>query len=235
MGHRVTYGHYPFPSDGANVVGKVDLCCPACGTASLDLALGLAGGIDMAIHRWAIGPAVTALVLFAAPASAGAAAGAPTTGTVSAAAVTANAGSPCVRRGITFFCGRVPSNPALNPVVTYLEFSFGDPTDLPVFGDWNGDGIRTAAMFRPATATWYLANTDDASDPPEVLSYGNPWDMPLSGNWGGGAGAETVGVYRPSNATFYLHFTNTSGSPTSRSPSVTAETSRWPETSTSRV
>jgi hypothetical protein len=165
----------------------------------------------MAIHRWAIGPPVTALVLLAASALAGPAVGAPTTGTVSTAAVTANAQSPCVHRGITFFCGRVSGGLISPPVATYLQFSFGDPTDLPVFGDWNGDGNRTAAVFRPATATWYLTNTNDASDPPQVLFYGSPGDIPLSGNWVGFTDPETVGVYRPSNATFYLHFTHTSG------------------------
>lgn len=117
--------------------------------------------------------------------------------------------SPCVHRGITFFCGRVPT-PGAGPAVTTLQFSFGDPTDLPLFGDWNGDGDRTAAVFRPATATWYLTNTDQASDAPQVVPYGNRGDIPLSGDWSG-AGAETIGVYRPSNATFYLRYANSSG------------------------
>jgi hypothetical protein len=118
-------------------------------------------------------------------------------------------GSPCVHRGITFFCGRVPEYGG-GPAVTYLQFSFGNTTDLPLFGDWNGDGRRTPAVFRPAIATWYLSNIENASDAPQQVSYGSPGDLPLAGDWTG-TGTQTIGVYRPSNLTFYLRNTNTSG------------------------
>jgi hypothetical protein len=119
-------------------------------------------------------------------------------------------GSPCVHRGITFFCGHVPPY-GRGPVITYLQFSFGNTADVPLFGDWDGDGDRTAAVFRPATATWYLTNEDDASDPPRQVRFGSPGDVPLAGDWDG-TGTQTIGVYRPSNVTFYLRNSNTSGS-----------------------
>jgi hypothetical protein len=152
--------------------------------------------------------AASTLALLGTPMAVGPAWASPTTETAPTA-TSAYAHAPCVHRSITWFCGTVASTP--EPVATTtLQFDFGDSTDLPVFGDWNGDGNRTAAVFRLVTATWYLTNTDDASDPPQVLAYGNPGDKPLSGDWNG-TGTETIGVYRPSNATFYLRYANTTG------------------------
>ena len=172
----------------------------------------------MITRRSAIGVAVATLLALLFPLSAAQAL--PRTSTGAAPAVTVPSGptpmlspgvsGPCVHRGITFFCGGGIPAFGSAPLVTVLQFSFGNPGDLPVFGDWNGDGNRTAAVFRPATFTWYLSDTDNASDPPQQLSYGMPGDIPLSGDWNG-TGHDTVGLYRPSNATFYLRDTNTSG------------------------
>jgi hypothetical protein len=119
-----------------------------------------------------------------------------------AAAVLARAApTPCVHRGITFFCGQSPTPGP--PETATLVFRFGNPTDLPLFGDWNGDGIPTPAVFRPSTATWYLTNTANASDTPQVFAYGQPGDIPLVGDWTSN-GLDAVGVYRPSTITFYL-------------------------------
>ena len=128
----------------------------------------------------------------------------------SAAGITPRSGMPCVHRGITFFCGQVPAYGGTAPVVTTLQFSYGNAGDLPLFGDWNGDGDRTPAVFRPGTSTWYLSNTDNAGDTPHQMTYGMPGDIPLAGDWTG-SGIQTIGVYRPSTATFYLRYTNTSG------------------------
>ena len=79
-------------------------------------------------------------------------------------------------------------------------------TDLPITGDWNGDGIDTPGLYRPATSTFYLwerwtglsiATAD------HVLAFGGAGDRPLSGDWDGD-GKDSIGVYRPSNGTLYL-------------------------------
>jgi hypothetical protein len=117
--------------------------------------------------------------------------------------------APCVRRGITMFCAQ--QNSIITTIaMTTVTYAFGDPGDLAVFGDWDGNGTVTPAVFRPATFTWYLTNTENASDPPVRLSYGEPGDIPLAGDWQG-SGIQTIGVYRPSDSTFYLRNTNTSG------------------------
>ena len=81
-------------------------------------------------------------------------------------------------------------------------------------GPCSGTGTATATgrlrYSDPNTITWYLSNTDSATDTPVKVSYGMPGDVPLAGDWTG-TGTQTIGVYRPSNATFYLRNSNTSG------------------------
>ena len=75
--------------------------------------------------------------------------------------------------------------------------SFGLATDLPLRGDWNGDGASQIGVFRDGT--WILdadgngawdAGTDTLYD-----SFGTAGDLPVTGVWNGG-GATQVGVYR---------------------------------------
>ena len=75
-------------------------------------------------------------------------------------------------------------------------FVLGNPTgDIPVTGDWDGDGTRTAGVFRSATATWYLRNSNSQGGADIVVHYGNPGDNPVVGDWDGN-GTDTVGVTR---------------------------------------
>jgi hypothetical protein len=82
-------------------------------------------------------------------------------------------------------------------------FYFGDPGDVPLAGDWNCDGDRTPAAFRPSEGFVYLRN--QLSHGPAEMSFflGDPGDIPLVGDFDGD-GCDTVGVYRPSNGKVYL-------------------------------
>ena len=86
-------------------------------------------------------------------------------------------------------------------------FDYGNPTgDLPVTGDWDGNGSVTPGVVR--AGTWYLrnANTEGVAD--VSFAYGNPGDVPVTGDWDGN-GSVTPGVVR--NSTWYLRNSNTSG------------------------
>ncbi|MEA3213423.1 MAG: hypothetical protein QOE70_6480 [Chthoniobacter sp.] len=91
-----------------------------------------------------------------------------------------------------------------------FAFIYGNLGDIPLVGDWNGDGTTTVGIYRPATSTFFL-HSSNSSGPGEVaFQYGNAGDLPIVGDWDGN-GTVTVGVFRPSNATFYLRNSNTSG------------------------
>jgi hypothetical protein len=82
-------------------------------------------------------------------------------------------------------------------------FTFGNPGDIGIMGDWNGDGQQTPGVFRPSTGVWYLSNELFASQVDGVFRYGAAGDAPVVGDWDEN-GTQTLGVFRPSNGTWYL-------------------------------
>jgi poly-gamma-glutamate synthesis protein (capsule biosynthesis protein) len=78
-------------------------------------------------------------------------------------------------------------------------FAFGDPGDLPLAIDAEGDGIDEVAVHRPGTSTFYVRTPGGV----RTIPFGDPGDVPLAGDWDGD-GEETPGVYRASRARFLL-------------------------------
>jgi hypothetical protein len=89
-------------------------------------------------------------------------------------------------------------------------FYFGLPGDVPVVGDWSGNGVSKFGVFRcpavgqPGVCSWILDYAGKkAYDPATAvtLSYGLPGDIPVVGNWSGAqTGPTQIGVFRcPAN------------------------------------
>ncbi len=89
-------------------------------------------------------------------------------------------------------------------------FRLGDPLDVPVWGDWDHDGIVTPGVFRPSNGTWYLSDSVDGSTVDHVVQFASPGDIPIVGRWVNN-GPMLLGVFRPSNGTWYLRASLTSG------------------------
>jgi len=69
-----------------------------------------------------------------------------------------------------------------------IIFNFGQPGDIPVVGDWNGDGIDTVGIYRhyPLWGGAQFALSNSLSGPPEVVfNYGKDGDIPVVGDWDG--------------------------------------------------
>ena len=79
-----------------------------------------------------------------------------------------------------------------------LECDFGQAGDIPVVGDWTGDGIEKIGVYR--NGTWYLDTNNnhqlDADD--MVVHLGQSGDQPIVGK--GANGRAEIGVYRASPA-----------------------------------
>ncbi len=95
--------------------------------------------------------------------------------------------------------------------VTDYKFWYGMPGDVPLLGDWDGDGHDTPGMYRPSNGFAYLTNDlppDDAvgfGDPSLTFFFGIPGDQVFVGDWDGD-GIDTLGISR--NGHIYLTNTN---------------------------
>lgn len=108
---------------------------------------------------------------------------------------------PAVQRGSTFYLRDAQtSGPA------HGSFVYGNPGDIPMFCDWNGDGRRTVGVYRDTR--FYLRNNNTSGPADATFTYGNQGDQPVCGDWNGD-GVDTVGVVR--GGTWYLRNANSSG------------------------
>ena len=79
-----------------------------------------------------------------------------------------------------------------------ITLDSGVAGDIPIVGDWDGDGDDETGVFRPGTGQFILRKTNGAFCFPPctiTLNFGQFGDLPVVGDWNGD-GIDTVGVYR---------------------------------------
>ncbi|MEE8330853.1 MAG: hypothetical protein V3R84_03695 [Acidimicrobiia bacterium] len=94
--------------------------------------------------------------------------------------------------------------------VADIRFFFGDPSDIPLAGDFNGDGCDTVSIYRTSEQSFYIINELGANEgglgaADFSFVFGNPGDTPLVGDWDGD-GIDEIGLHRPSTGFFYYRF-----------------------------
>ena len=72
------------------------------------------------------------------------------------------------------------------------DFIYGVSTDVPIWGDWDGNGTKTPGVYRDGT--WLLTNAYGGTHQ-IAFGFGNPGDIPVVGNWDG-MGGVGIGVVR---------------------------------------
>ena len=93
-----------------------------------------------------------------------------------------------------------PGGPGSAPV--------GVAGDVPIVGDWDGDGWRTIGVYRPGTSTFLLSN--DGLTVARTIRFCAAGDLPVVRRVCGKDGCvDAIGVYRPSTQTFHLSDSNT--------------------------
>ncbi len=78
--------------------------------------------------------------------------------------------------------------------------------DVPLVGDWNGDGIDSPGFFRASTSTFYLWDrwvSLSVAQPDYQFAFCTSGDKPLVGDWDGD-GIDGIGCFRASNGTHYF-------------------------------
>jgi murein DD-endopeptidase MepM/ murein hydrolase activator NlpD len=97
------------------------------------------------------------------------------------------------RDGVGWWCdGRVRLRTANGRIIT---FSYGRRGDIPLVGDWTGDGIDTFGIVRDRT--WHLKDTLGGGTSDRSFTYGqvSRGDVPIAGDWDG-TGRDTIGIIR---------------------------------------
>jgi hypothetical protein len=88
----------------------------------------------------------------------------------------------------TFYLRKTNASGVADVAITY-----GIPGDVPIAGDWNGNGIDTVGVYRDGEFCLHNSNTSGYAD--AVVPYGLPGDQPVVGDWDNN-GTATVGIYR---------------------------------------
>ena len=73
--------------------------------------------------------------------------------------------------------------------------------------DFDGDGRRDLAVFRPSNGTWYIRYSSLGYNGANTYQWGLPGDIPISGDFDGD-GKTDLTVFRPSNGTWYILYSS---------------------------
>lgn len=83
----------------------------------------------------------------------------------------------------------------------YMTATWGDPTDKPAPGDYDGDGRTDFSVFRPGTNQWYIIYSSNNSQ--TSFPFGADGDLRAQADYDGD-GKTDAAVYRPSTYVWYI-------------------------------
>jgi hypothetical protein len=84
---------------------------------------------------------------------------------------------------------------------------FGGVADLPIAGDWDGDGVWEVGVVKAGTSRFRLRAADGTVRP---VFLGDPDDLPVTGDWDGDRRTD-LGVYDQAAAVFTLRTVDADG------------------------
>ena len=86
-------------------------------------------------------------------------------------------------------------------VYGFITVRFGLAGDIPVMGDYDGDGISDVAVFRPSTGVWYRLNSSSGQF--VAREFGLNGDKPVVGDYDNDGRAD-IALYRPSTGIWWI-------------------------------
>ena len=84
---------------------------------------------------------------------------------------------------------------------TILEQKFGKKDDIPVTGDYDGDGVADLAVYREKTGKWIVHRLFT------INNFGEEGDIPVPGDYFGD-GTTDPALYRPGTGEWLIHHIN---------------------------
>lgn len=87
-------------------------------------------------------------------------------------------------------------------VVAMDDFVYGEPRAADFHtGDFDGDGVADSAIYRPATANWFILNS--GSNTVTIDTFGLNGDIPVDGDFDGDQRADLC-IFRPSTGVWFF-------------------------------
>ncbi len=88
-----------------------------------------------------------------------------------------------------------------------IEAQWGIAGDLPVPGDYNGDGITDYAVFRPSDGTWWTLIQGRNAPTAAVTRWGKSGDQPVVGDFDGD-GVSDRALFRQERGEWWIRYEN---------------------------
>jgi hypothetical protein len=90
----------------------------------------------------------------------------------------------------------------LSKTSTYTTVQWGQPTDKPLLGDYDGDGKTDRAVWRSSTGYWYYLKSS-APGTYGAVQWGRSTDVPVPCDYDGD-GKTDIAVWRPGTGVWYV-------------------------------
>jgi hypothetical protein len=86
---------------------------------------------------------------------------------------------------------------------SHRAYQLGLAGDIPLSGDYDGDGRSDLVIWRPSDGTWYLRESSSDFSNVRAIQWGLSSDQPLVGDYDGDS-VDDLAVYRRSEGAFYV-------------------------------